>query len=73
MQIGRSLPERNGQDADEASHLQGEAGEDCSAEAPRVDVTNIQSFHVLQQQLHDTISHLKSLQASQDGNLSIEH
>ncbi|CAK0757758.1 hypothetical protein CVIRNUC_002567 [Coccomyxa viridis] len=51
-----------------AAVLQREAGEDCRAEVPSVDVTNIQSFHVLQQQLHDTISHFKILQASQDCN-----
>lgn len=67
MQLRKTLSKRNGQDT-EAYRLQREAGEDCRAEVPSVDVTNIQSFHVLQQQLHDTISHFKILQASQDCN-----
>ena len=64
-QLRRSLCERNDLDT-EAYLLQDKAEGDCGPASPSVDVTNIQSFYVLKQQLHDTISHFKSLQASQD-------
>ena len=71
MQLRKILSAHNGQDT-EAYHLQGEAGEDCRPENPSVDVTNIQSFHVLRRQLNDSISHFKVLLASQDCDLLVE-